>query len=33
LNLIKYIEAMQTVHDKSLEEHIHRGGSKREFSF
>ncbi len=32
-NLIKYIEAMQTVHDKSLEEHIQRGGSKREFSF
>ncbi len=33
LNLIKYIEAMQTVHDKSLEEHIQRGGSKRELSF
>ena len=32
-NLIKYIEAMQTVHDKSLEEHIQRGGSKREFRF
>ena len=33
LNLIRYIEAMETVHNQALEEHIQRGGSKREFSF
>ncbi len=33
LNMVKISEAMQTVHDKESEEHLTRGGSKREFSF